>query len=170
MPVSPEKKARRQREALLVSQYIAENFPNSRVFFQQRVGPINPTIPNNATTREERMVLGNFRRAADAIIILPVEIVVLEGYIHPNLGKISQLLTYIELVPFTPELQDFVALPVRGLIVGAQSDPVLTGMAARFSISVEIFQPSWVKDYLIGLGGRFARERNSLLPKIIGSK
>jgi hypothetical protein len=159
MPVPVQRQARRQREQLLVSQYVAENYPTGRVMFQQRVGPIPPTVNESGLTRGQKLALGSFRRVADAVIILPNKLLIIEGYVHVQLGKLSQLLTYIELLPMTPELGAFASLPVEAMLLGAQRDPIMDQMAAKFGIKMVIFQPQWVKDYLLTVDSRKARSR-----------
>jgi hypothetical protein len=152
-------KARKQREQLLVSQWVAENYPNARAMFQQRVGPIPEWSGSPELTRSQKQILGSSRRVADAIVFLPGRIILIEGYVHANLGKLSQLLTYKELAPMTPELGEFASLPIAAMLLGAQRDPIMDQMAAKFGISVVIFQPQWMKDYMATLATRFSRDR-----------
>jgi hypothetical protein len=162
MPVPASTKARIQREALLVSQYVAETFAGARALFQVRVGPLPDRALNATLTIGEKIQLGNFRRSADAVVILPDKIVLIEGYIHVQLGKLSQLMTYLELLPLTPELKDFGPLPVSPMLLGAQRDPILDQMAAKFNIPVVIFQPAWVITYLAAESSRHARTRENV--------
>ncbi len=158
MPVQVNK-ARKQREQLLVSQWVAENYPDARSMFQQRVGPIPPWSGNEELTRGQKLALGSSRRVADAIVIQSGKIILIEGYVHANLGKLSQLLTYIELLPMTPELGELASLPISPKLLGAQRDPIMDQMAAKYGIDVVIFQPPWMKEYMATLASRFSRDR-----------
>jgi len=155
-------KRRRQTEALLCSQYVAENYPHARVLIQQYVGPIRTSEDEELLTQGEKLALGTGRRRADAVLILPDKIIVLECYVHVQLGKLSQLMTYLQLLPLTPELKDFVHLPVVGRLVGAQRDPILDQVAAQQNIEVVIFQPAWIVRYLETVDPRKSRDRGNV--------
>ena len=155
-------KMRRQTEALLCSQFLAENYPTARTYIQQYVGPIKPAAELAGLSKSEKLALGTGRRRADAIAITPDRIVVIETYIHVHLGKLSQLMTYLELVSSTPELADYKTLPTEGLLVGAQRDPIMDQMAAKFGIEVIIFRPVWVVEYLKNVAARHSRDRTNV--------
>lgn len=161
MPATEGSKQRRQTEALLCSQFVAENYPTARTYIQQYLGPIKPAAELSGLSVSEKLALGTGRRRADAVLILPEKIVLLECYIHVNLGKLSQLMTYRELIPSTPELADFAKLPVQAFLVGAQRDPILDQMAAKFGIEVIIFRPKWVVDFLATVHARHSRDRQN---------
>jgi hypothetical protein len=162
MPLPEATKRRRQTEALLCSQFVAENYPSGRIFIQQYLGPFSSAEDHALLSNSERRAMGTGRRRADAVIVLPDKIVVIESYVHVQLGKLSQLMTYLQLVPSTPELADFMHLPIEGILVGAQRDPILDQMAARFNIAVVIFRPSWVVDYLATVDPRKSRDRKNV--------
>jgi len=163
MAESASFKQRRQTERLLCSQFVAEHYPRARTYIQQYVGPNHPEIPEGELTVGERNAMGTGRRRADAILILPDKIVLLETYVHVQLGKLSQLMTYRELLPLTPELKEYVHLPIEAILVGAQRDPILDQMAARFDIKVVIFRPKWALAYLDELAARKSRDRKNAI-------
>jgi len=162
MPMPEGKKTRRQTEALLCSQYVAENYPHARTFIQQYLGPLNRTLDGSVLTESEQRSIGTGRRRADAVLVYLDKIILLECYIHVQLGKLSQLMTYQQLLPLTPELQEFAHLPVTAKLVGAQRDPILDQMAAKFGIEVVIFRPKWAVEYLATVAARHSRERNNV--------
>src|SRR5574341_2026318 len=161
MPANFEKRKYFQREYLLVSQYCAEQYQDKRVSFQQRVGPIQSELNDPSLTIPESMNAGNFRRRTDAVVLLPNEAIIIEGYIHVTLGKLSQLLVYLELFPHTPELGQFAKLPVRGILLGAQRDPILDKTAAKHGVEVVIFKPSWVEAFFTNADFRKTRDRQN---------
>jgi hypothetical protein len=161
-PMPEGKKTRRQTEALLCSQFVAENYPTARTYIQQYLGPFAPIANADGRTREEALATNTGRRRADAVLIYDDKIILLECYIHVQLGKLSQLLTYLQLLPLTPEIAQFAHLPVTAKLVGAQRDPILDQMAAKFGIEVVIFRPKWAVDYLATVAARHSRERNNV--------
>ena len=157
----PFKQTRQPRELRLVAEFLASQYPNERVMTQVRLGPINPTMSRPELTNAERMVIGNFRRSADGVVLLRDWVLIVEGYMVPHLGKASQLLAYMRLFPTTPELKEFSGLPIRGLLVGPIEDPILSRTASDFFIGFQLFRPDWAVEYLKGFGGRFQRDRSS---------
>jgi hypothetical protein len=162
MPDIPGIKMRRQTEALLCSQFVAENYPTARAYIQQYLGPLKDGKELAGLTVSEKLSIGTGRRRADAVLVLPLELICIESYIHVHLGKLSQLMTYLELIRSTPELAPYAKLPVKGILVGAQRDPILDQMAAKFGIEVVIFRPKWVVEYLASVAARHSRDRENV--------
>jgi hypothetical protein len=162
MPSPEPIKRRMQTERLLCSQYVAENYPTARTFIQQYLGPIAVPETTDVLTYRDKLAIGTGRRRADAVLVLPDKIIIIESYVHVQLGKLSQLLTYIELIKSTPELQFAAHLPIFGKLLGAQRDPILDQMAAKFGIEVIIFKPKWVNDYLATVAVRHSRTRRNV--------
>lgn len=146
------------REIRLVAEYCAATFPDAHVYQNQRLGP--PVI-NDAgqfqSQAEMNMVGGNLRRWADAIIVSPTELVVLEGKIIAHPGSISQVMLYMQLVPTTPELQPFLDRQIVGRLLVAVEDPVVTSLADRLGIRTVVYRPPWIDDYLEILDARQRR-------------
>ena len=96
---------------------------------------------------DERLV-GVFRRWADALVILPDRLLLIEGKILPQPGVISQLKLYAELIPKTPELAEHKHKPIEMVLVCAIEDPLISELARREGITVRIFHPAWVDEYM----------------------
>jgi len=93
-------------------------------------------------------MIGSWRRWADAIIILKDKLIVLEAAIRPQPGKISQLDLYTRLVPHTPELAAWKALPIEKVLLYAIEDPATTLMAREQGIRCVEYKPLWLESYL----------------------
>jgi hypothetical protein len=94
------------------------------------------------------MVGDNLRRWADAIIVTPTELIILEGKIIAAPGSIAQLQLYLDLVAKTPELVPFLDRTPRGVLLVAVEDPATTALAGRWGIRVVVYRPPWIDDYL----------------------
>ena len=155
----PPVKQRQQRETRLVSDFVSAFYPDDRTFLNVRVGGIHPLNTDQDLTEAEIHMLGVHRRYADAVIIREHELVLIEGYILPSLGKISQILGYRALLPFTPELDHFASLPITAIIVGPIEDQFLTRLAHQSNVLVRVYRPPWIEPFLSALSTRHRRVR-----------
>ena len=157
-PQTPPKQ-RQQREVRLVADFVAEFYPDDRAIFNIRVGGINPVITDQDLSPAELAILGVHRRYADAIVIRERDLVLIEGYILPSLGKISQILGYRALLPLTPELGTFASMPITAIIVGPIEDQFMARLARESGIQVRVYRPPWIEAFLNGLSTRHRRGR-----------
>jgi len=149
------------RELRLVSEFCEQNFPEYRYILRFRLGEIPPELVYPGLTPEEIRLIGVWRRWADAVVITPTKIIIIEAAIKPDPGDISRLELYERLVPFTPELVEVRELPVEKWLVFAIEDPAITAMAEERGIVCVRYRPKWIEAYLQTL---FPRERESVGP------
>ncbi len=136
-----------QRERRLLSEWLALTYPNDRVQQQVRLGAYKPSIPTTGLNAAELRRLGLWRRFADAVVFRKTELLLIEASIPAHPGYISQLLLYKRLIPMTPELADYAALPVKMIYLVTFEDPVVTAMARDNDIQVVVYAPTWVETY-----------------------
>lgn len=146
------------RELRLLSEWLAEEHASDRYMLRVRLGRIQPRQDGRFVSAGEERMLGVFRRWADAIIIAPDRLILVEAAIRPNPGKVGQLQLYSSLLPNTPELAEYQHLPVELLILYAVPDDALLALARSQGIRCVQYRPAWVEDYLKEL---FPRERRS---------
>jgi len=146
------------RELRLVSEFLAQEFASWPYQTHVRLGSIRPRVEGAFVSDAEARMLGVFRRWADAIVFLPDRLVLIEAAIRPEPGDISKLELYERLIPNTPELSDFAALPVEKWLVYCIPDELLLVLAREKGIQVRYFRPAWVEEYLAEL---YLRERRA---------
>jgi len=146
------------REMRLLSEFLAEHYQGVEYRTRIRLGKIQPRLDGKYITEEERLNLGTFRRWADALVILPDRLILIEAKIRPQPGVISQLQLYKRLLPNTPELQRFRDRPLEMLLVYAIRDDLLISMAREEGIRCIQYRPAWVDEYLKEL---YPRERRA---------
>lgn len=136
------------REMRLVSEFLAEHYPEYPTQTRVRVGSVHPDLkPGELSDVEQRMV-GVFRRWADAIVFMPDRLILIEAAIRPSPGDISQLELYEYLLPNTPELAEHKEKPIEKVLLWAIEDPPIAAMARGRGIRVVYYHPAWVDDYL----------------------
>jgi hypothetical protein len=142
-------------ETRLLAEYLAARYSHALVMERVRLGTISPRVQGVVLTDAEIRALGTARRWADAVIVEPDLLTVVEASIIPGPGKISQLQVYFQLVAHTPELQPYVGRPQRGLLLWAVDDPVSRRVAAAAGLLVDLYHPDWVDVYLAAKQPRY---------------
>ncbi len=85
-----------------------------------------------------------WRKYTDAIVIFPPYLDVIETKIWDPGCAFSDILEYRELLPQTPELQEFMDLTTRMFMVIPYTRPHWESMAKRYEINLVIWRPDWV--------------------------
>jgi len=146
-----ERKPRKKRieaEAALVSAYVQWAYPDDYAIFRVSLGRIETKTPVEELEPGELELLGRYRRWADAIVIKPEKLILIEGAIRPALGDVSTILGYSRLIPLTPELEPYKELPRQLELVGAIYDPVVDLLCRESGIRYIQFTTTEVEQYL----------------------
>ncbi len=85
---------------------------------------------------------------ADLVGPLPGSLAVVEAKMMIDFASLGQLEGYVKLVPSTPSLRPWLNRPIRPIIVCAVDDATVRQVAINKGITVEVFSPAWVADYL----------------------
>lgn len=146
----------------MVSEYLAKTYTDPRDIVMQRVrlGTAQPLSKEEDLTSEDMAMLKVRLRWADAIVVTPRELIIIEGAIRPDLGDPCKILLYRELVPLTPELEPWRHLPVKGLYLYCIQDDLIISMCRRLGFQAVQYIPSWLPEYLSIL---YPRERRAPL-------
>jgi hypothetical protein len=142
------------REMKMVSEYLAKKYQKYQSATRVRLGMLHPELGVNLSEAEKKSLMGSFRRWADAIVITPTTLILIEASILPDPGKISQLQLYERLLKLTPEYSEYMNRDIRKELVVAIEDPVLIQLAREQNIRVVVFTPDWISDYISTLAGR----------------
>ena len=144
-------------ETRLLSEWIAARHPNDRVQLQPRLGAITPEMSDAGLSSAELAMLGVWRRYPDAILFYSSSVTIVECCLKPDPGKIGVLKVYRHLFPLTPEFADFKSYRIDLLVVWAVNDLAAEAVARMDGISVEVFAPPWITEYLSWLRPRDRR-------------
>lgn len=129
--------------------------------FDFRLGAIETELPADGLTQEELNIIGATRRFADAVVVRSTELIIIEGAIRPDLGKVSILHGYSRLVKVTPELIPFRDLPLRMELVGCIYDPVIDQVCREWNIKLVTWTTSASLAYIQRLAASMARAPKS---------
>lgn len=158
-----EKRAWQAREMRMISEFLAREYKDYPYMTRVRLGAIHPELAPGVLSESEKRMVGVWRRWADAIVVLPDRLVLIEGAIRPHPGDISILELYERLIPSTPELEKYKTYPIEKVLLYAMEDPLLILLAREKGIRCILFQPDWLSDYLAIL---YPRERRPPLTEL----
>jgi len=141
-------------ETRLLMEYLAQAYPDDRWLTNVKVGTdLRPRVGLELSEEELRM-LRVYKRYADAIVIQPGRVVVIEAAIWKSIEKVGPLLQYLELVPHTAELQPFLNRPVVGELLTAQADAIAEKLARSHNLRYTVFTPPWLEEFYAIYPGR----------------
>jgi len=159
-----ERRKRREWEAEYVSEYTRHAFRGLPVKYHVRLGTWPTPLSAPDLTEEERAMLRVRMRWADAIILGPGQLTVIEGKLRPSeyLKGVSELRLYVHLIPHTPELDLWKGARISARLVIPLSDPTVDMLARQDGLDVAVFKPSFWPEFTAAI---HARERRPIRPE-----
>lgn len=150
MTLMPPPGRRRYRtwEQQFLGEWVALYRPDARVLTHVRLGPIRPATQGVQFSALEMQALGLWRRWADALVILPDRLELVEAKILQSPTQNAQLELYAHLLPDTPELVEFRGRHVDKVALVALEDPAATFMARSTGIQVVVWRPPWIGEWM----------------------
>jgi hypothetical protein len=146
-PVVP-RKPYVQRDIRYVSEYVDQNYPHDKVFFNLRLGPppigVAEKYPGVDVNRYARV----WKKTCDAVVVTDKEVVLIEGELRRPLLALGELVIYRDLLFQTPELVPYQGHTVRSILLCPVYDPTLDLQLREHKIEAAVFRPKWVDDYL----------------------
>ncbi len=134
-------------ETRLLSEYLAATYKGAQWFINLRMGPI-PQMPGLDLTDEgQANYIRRFNRWADAVVVTPAQVIVIEAKMWDPSTALGKLGEYILLARATPELLPFMDRPLVGEIVTAQHDPLGALVIRRAGYRYVHYEPAWIDDY-----------------------
>jgi len=154
-----ERAPRREWEAEYVAEYCSQAFRGLTVIYHCRLGTYPTPLTAEELSPEEQAMLRVRMRWADAVVISPKVITVVEAKLRASefLKALGELQLYMHLVRHTPEFDKFRDRAVAGRLVIPFEDPALAVIARRQNIDVAIYKPTFWNEYLAAIQPRQAR-------------
>jgi len=162
----PGKPRRIEWEAQYVSEFVQKYYPGSIRMLHVKIGGYPPGFKSEDLEDAERQMLRVYLRWADAVVVTPSEVIIVEAKLRPTeyLKALGELEMYLKLVPATEELTTY--LPSRillGQICVPIDDPIVANMCRERKLRYTVFQPSFWKEYWQMLAARTRR------PSLVGA-
>ena len=129
------------RETRWVLEYVrtfyAADFDAGRVAFQVPLGPFAESFTKRAAPR------------ADAVIVRPLEVVLIEGEAENRTSALGQLLYYDFVFPLTPDFHADGHKPRRLILLVEDTEPTFELFVRKFGVELTTWAPAWLLEYLI---------------------
>lgn len=137
-----------KRETRLLNEYVDTFYPTDVRWKNVRLGQ----LPAGETSKMFKVV----QHYADAIVLHGTELIIIEAKIEGEVGAISQLELYGDLLRHTPEFSRYWGNPIRLLLLVAREDLNVRALCKSKDIDYIVFSPAWVQEYI--------RQRRGLPP------
>lgn len=125
-------------------EYVLQNYPSdTRVKYNAPVGMVAKEVLKQYPGADIKF-FKPWRKYTDATVIAPPYLDIIECKIWSPEKGFADLLEYRELIPQTPELEEFKDLIVRLFLVIPFTRPHWESMAKRYEINLVVWRPDWV--------------------------
>jgi hypothetical protein len=146
----PDQVVQRLRwEKRLLEEWIAAKYPQAQVMLNLRLGPTAKHLVNVEVTPQLEAMLRVSNWYADAVILLPHELLVVEAKVDPLPEAIGQALFYSRLIYRTPALSEVDPALIVPVVLFGEDDAEVTTFARQLGCRVELYTPAWIADYLV---------------------
>jgi len=153
-----EKRQWQEREMRMLAEWLEKTYSGQHYFTRVRLGRPPEVLEGMVQDEAERRMLKVWQRWADAVVVLPDRVIIIEAAIRSDPGDISKLELYKALLPYTAEFTAYKHLPIELVLLYALEDAVLVKLARERDIKTIYYRPPWLSDYLDIL---YPRERRS---------
>jgi len=156
------RKYRIVHESYLV-EWLGINYPAGTWSTNIRLGKIKSLEERKLMPEEERLLIGAFGAQADAIVLLPDRVVIVEAMVRHEPGTAEDLLKYEMLFRETEEFKEHWHKPIEKIIVTPLDVGMYLAFYEKMGIKVVKYAPLWIQEYLSTYPPRFRRGKLSAL-------
>ncbi len=141
----------RQVETRMLSEYLFKNYAKFSYIMDVPLGVVDEGIMASQGYQQAINMARPFRPRADAIVILPRYLLIVEAKVWNTVNGLAKLPLYKSLVTVTPELKQYMPREIlMELVVGAAPSN-LHIMADAHGIRLKIYNPSWLQEVVDGM-------------------
>jgi len=138
-------KTRRLIEPRWVSEYVVMTYPPHIHRFGVPLGPIPDELTKAVGTAKAIRQYRPWRPEADALVIMPKRMVLLEGKVFKYMDGLSKLPFYKSLIPRTPELQEYLDREVQMVLLLPVEIDWVRIAALDHGVDVVVWCPDWLR-------------------------
>ncbi len=137
--------ARKSRhvETRMLSEYLLKNYGKFTFILDVPLGVVDETLMTTRGYQQAIAMQRPYRPRADAIVILPRYLVLIEAKVWSVMSGLSKLPMYKTLVPLTPELKQYMPRDILMELVVGGTPANLRLMAEAHDIKLVVFNPPW---------------------------
>ena len=131
----------------MLLEWLLKTYPPGSWRTNVRLGMPHPEVARVAVTPEEKRMLVITLPMADAVVLLPDRVDIIECVVRPEWWKILMLKVYGRLFPMTEEFRDHWTKPVKLILLTAILNPFMEWVARDEGVSVIRYRPIWIEPY-----------------------
>lgn len=136
----------RQVETRMLSEYLLNQYGKFSFIMDIPLGKVDEGLMASQGYQQAINMSRPFRPRADAIVILPRYLVLVEAKVWSAVNGLAKLPLYKSLVPFTPELKQYLPREVLMELVVGSTPANLEIMAREQNVKLVVFTPDWLKE------------------------
>jgi len=154
------RKYRIVHESYLV-EWLGITYPPGTWITNVRLGKVKVPEEQKLTPQERRLLLGAFGASADAIVLLPNKVVIVEAMVRHEPGAGEDLLKYKMLFKETERFKEHWNKPIELVILTPLDVTAYERFYREMGIKVVNYRPAWIIEYLNTYPARFRRGKLS---------
>ena len=136
----------RQVETRFISEYLKEHYSSFSYILNIPLGKVEEDLMRELGYQRALGLTRPFRPRADAVVILPRHLILVEAKVWSVINGLAKLPLYRSLVPVTPELQQYLPRGIICQLVVAWTNPNLERMAREADVSLKVYRPPWIQE------------------------
>ena len=154
------RKYRNVHESYL-AEYLGITYPPGTWRTNVRLGKVRVPETEKLSPQEKRLLLGAFGASADAIVLLPDRVVIIEAMVRHEPGAGEDLLKYRMLFRETEEFKDYWNWPIELVILTPLDITTYERVYRELGVKVVNYRPPWILEYLGTYPPRYGRGKLS---------
>ena len=136
----------RQVETRMVAEYLVQAYPKFSTITAVPLGKIDNALMAQAGYQKAIGLSRPYRPEADAIVILPNYLLLVEAKVWNVVNGLAKLPLYKSLIPFTPELQQYMPRDILMELVVGSTNSNLEIMARDMGVAIKVYSPPCLQD------------------------
>ena len=148
----------------MLLEWLLKTYPPGTWRTNVRLGMPHPEVARVAVTPEEKRMLTITLPMADAVVLLPDRVDIVECIVRPEWWKILMLKVYGKLFPMTEEFRHERRKPIDLVLLTAILNPFMEWVAREEGVRVVRYRPIWIEPYYAGTPARVRTPPKISLP------
>lgn len=148
----------RQVETRMISEYLKENYAGFTFILNIPLGSVSEDLQRKEGYKRALGLSRPFRPIADAVVILPNYLLLVEAKVWNVVNGLAKLPLYKTLVPITPELMEYRPRGVIMQLVVGWTNPNLELMARAADVELKVYRPLWLEEVVESMHRYWTRE------------
>lgn len=148
----------RQVETRMISEYLKENYSEFSYILNIPLGTVSEDVMRREGYQRALGLSRPFRPMADAVVILPHYLLLVEAKVWNVVNGLAKLPLYKSLVPVTPELKEYMPRGVIMQLVVGWTNPNLALMARAADVELKVYRPLWLEEVVESMHRYWTRE------------